>query len=345
MKRRSTLVLIVALLALGMAALPVSAGNNGNATFSLGCDGFQGTGGAITLDRNNTGTDREAFIVSATDGVGNVIYAPVEDTFFVGGSVSWAGGDIVPWTSSPQYNPLTLRVISRAGNGFDEQLITLATGACESLPGYGALPEGIFVVEGDTLVLGDSVVPLGSTSPEVPLNTNPPRPLNDPVVVKSLAGSLIVNTDNLSLRSGDGPEYTLVGIVDGGTVLIPLGHNAKFSWWYVQAGTFLGWAKAEFLIARGDLTDVPVVESQGELTQPRFFLFLDGELSSAPLDNALPLCTIPGDQDYLVTGRTNSSDWFEIQTTCGSTLVKGWLLAEHGALRNPAATPIEVTFP
>lgn len=347
MKRRSTLVLIGALLALAVVALPAGAANNGSATFSLGCDGFQGTGGSITLDRNNTGTSREAFIVSATDGVGNVIYAPVEDSFFVGGTVSWAGGDIVPWTSAPQANPLTLRVVSREGNGFAEQVVGLATGSCVSLPTYSALPSnGIFVVDGDTLTLdGKFVFPLGATSPEVPLNTVPPRPLNALDIVNDLAGYLLVNTDNLSLRSGDSFKYTLVGIVDGGTVLVPLGRNAKFSWWYVQAGNIVGWAKAEFLIARGDLTDVLVVPSEGEITEARFFLYRSQALASAPLDSALPLCTIPGNLDYLITGRTKSSDWYEIQTTCDNVLVKGWIPVGQGAIRNPAAVFIDVVAP
>jgi uncharacterized protein YgiM (DUF1202 family) len=324
MLRRSSLVILVALLVL--AALPVSAGSDGGATFALGCDGFRGTGGSITLDRNNTGTLREAFIVSATDGVGNVIYAPVEDTFFVGGSVSWADGDIVPWTVTPHYNPLTVRVVSRAGNGFAEQLITQATGACETLPTFNALPEGAFVIQGGALTLG-------ATSPEVPLNTTAPRPATPADVADQLAGRLIVNTDNLSLRSGDGVEYTLVGIVDGGTVLIPLGHNAKFSWWYVQAGDIVGWAKAQFLIARGDLTAVPVVEAQGEVATQQFFLFKDADLISAPSAGALPLCSIPGGMDYFITGHSASGKWFEIQATCNDVVVQGWIPADRGAER------------
>ncbi len=343
MKQRSTLVLIGALLLLGIVAMPVSAATSGSATFSLGCDGFTGTGGSITLDRNNTGLSREAFIVSATDGVGNVIYAPVEDSFFVGGTVSWSGGDTIAWTSAPQYNPLTLRVVSRAGNGFDEQLVTQVSGSCESLPTYGALPQDVLVVEGDTLTLnGAPVFQLGDTSPQVPLNTAPPRPVNNSDITNKLSGELIVNTDNLSLRSGDGAEYTLVGIVDGGRVLVPLGHNPKFSWWYVQAGDIVGWAKADFLIARGDLTGVPLVPSQGEITQPTFFLYVTLPLSASASDTALPLCTVPGNLEYPVTGRTKDSTWIQVQTTCGSTLVKGWLPAAQGAVRNPASVSIDV---
>lgn len=346
MLRSAFLILVLVLLLVGITILPVSAGSNGGASFSLGCDGFRGSGGAITLDRDNTGSSREAFILSATDGVGNIIYAPLEDSFFVGGTVSWSGNDLVPWTSTPQYNPLTLRVVSREGNGFAEQLITLSTGSCSSLPNFSALSGDAFVIVGNTLTLNGQVVfELGATSPEVDLNTAPPRPDNPADIVDDLAGYLLVNTDNLSLRSGDDVKFTLVGIVDGGSVLIPLGHNEKFSWWYVQAGDIVGWAKAEFLIARGDLTAVPVVEPQGEIITPRFFLFSDSALAASPSASALPLCTLAGNLEYLIAGRDASSDWYEVQAICNNTIVKGWLSAQSGAVRNVASAFIEVTAP
>src|SRR6185503_5718974 len=143
--------------------------------------------------------------------------------------------------------------------------------SCEGLPSFGALP---IVISGDT-------------SPAVDINAIPPRPTNSAEVTSKLPGFLVVNTDNLSLRSGDGPEFTLVGIVDGGTKLIPLGRNLDFSWWYVQAGDKIGWAKAEFLVARGDLTSVTVVPSEGEITPATFFVFGKSALLSAPSANAV----------------------------------------------------------
>lgn len=348
MSRRYSVLLMVLLAVFGVAALPVYAGADSGATFALDCNGFSGTGGSVLLDRDNTGNQREAFIVSATDGAGNIIYQPVQDdSFFVGGTVSWAGSAAIKWSAAPEFNPLTLRVVSSAGNGLDEQSVVLATGTCADLPTYGATP-GVFVVEGDTLTLdGNVVFELGDTSPDVALNAVPPRP-SDPAFESdteknTLAGWLIVNTDNLFLRSGDAPEYSDVGIVDGGTVLVPLGRNANFSWWYVQAGDLVGWAKAQFLVARGDLTDVPVITAEGQLALPTFFLFDDAWLYSAADDTSLPLCTIAGDQEYLVTGRNSASDWVEVQATCDNAIVKGFLMNATGALRNPANTFIEVT--
>lgn len=341
MVRRLLILSIVVILIIG--ALPVSAGSSG-AAFTLDCTGFSGTGGDIRLDRDNTGTGREAFIVSATDGAGNIIYEPKIDTFFVGGTVSFDNTDVIPWTSTPQYNPLTLRVVSQEGNGFSEQLVALSAGACEGLPGLAALPEGVFIVDEDTLTLDAGVtVPLGTTSESLPLNTVPPRPENPEEVTEVLAGYLLVDTDNLTLRTGDGPEYTRVGIVDGGTVLIPLGRNLDFTWWYVQAGDIVGWAKAEFLIARGDLTEVIVVPSNGVVSSPTLFVYSDQFVLASPSERALPLCKIAGNLEYLVVGRDTPIEWYEIQTTCDNAVVRGWIKAELGAIRNPAELFIPVT--
>ncbi len=325
---RRVLFMLVASLMLAVI-FPVSAATNDTATFTIGCDGFSGTGGTITLNRDNTGQSREAFVVSATDGIGNIIYTPVVDSFFVGGTVSWTGGQTYDWTSEPQYNPISLRVVSLAGNNFSEQTVILATGSCAGLPTFGVLP----------------VADDGLTSQSVDINAVPPRPTNPDDITEVLPGFLVVNTDNLSLRSGDAQAYTLVGIVDGGTVLIPLGRNIDFSWWLVQAGDIIGWARADFLIARGDLSDVPVVESEGEIQEARLFVFAEATLRSAPDDKALPLCVIPGDLEYVIVGRNPRITWYEIQATCDNAVVRGWVPSDLGAYRAPDSTLVPVTSP
>jgi|GEM_PF-562900 len=346
MLRRTPFLFAILIVIFVTSMLPASAGSDTGTAFALDCFGFSGTSGAVLLTRDNTGNDRESFIVSASDGIGNIIYEPVVDQFFVGGTVSWTGGEKFLWTASPRYNPLTLRVVSRAGNNLDEQLVTLATGACDGLPSFGATPEGVFTIDtlNDVLLgIGGGVLPLGSSSPSVPLNAVPPRPVNDEELVDQLPGWLVVNTDNLSIRSGDGPEYTLVAIVDGGTRLIPLGRNLDFSWWYVQAGNQVGWAKAEFLIARGDLTDITVVPSNGEVAQPKFFLYSRTTLVASPSNSALELCSVPGNLDYLVVGRDAQINWYEIQATCDNAVIKGWVPASQGAIRNQSNSFIAVT--
>ncbi len=327
MARRMSIILIVALLV--VAALPVHAGSS-DAVFNISCDGFTSSSGSILLDRDNTGQSSEAFIVSATDGAGKIIYEPKQDSFFVGGSVSWTGSAIYRWTAAPVFNPITLRVVSPAGNDQPEELLALATGSCNGLPGYGVLP-------------GVGLLIPGETSPAVDPNAVPPRPVNARDVSQDLIGHLVVNTDNLSLRTGDAPEYSLVGIVDGGTILVPLGRNRDFTWWYVQAGDLIGWAKAEFLVARGNLTDVPVVEAAGVIAPVTLVVFLDAQLLSAPRDTALPLCTIAGNHEYNVIGRNRTETWYEVQATCDNAVVNGWLNATVGVVRNPASIPVPIS--
>lgn len=345
--RQLTKILAMVALVAGLLGgnLIAFAGENDGASFALSCEGFTGTGGYIMLDRDNTGNQREAFILSATDGVGNVIYAPIEDSFFVGGTVSWDGGDVVAWTATPQYNPLTLRVMSRAGNGFDEELIVITTGSCDGLPTYGIMPaDAFFVVDGVlTVADGTIILPAGITSPSVDLNATAPRSRNAAETIEELPGFALVNTDNLSLRSGDGPKFTLVGVVDGGDKLVVLGRNADFSWWYVQAGDLVGWASAEFLIMRGNFLGIPVVQAQGEITQPRFVLYSQHELLGTPSAAGVPLCTIAGNLEYLIVGRTESASWYEVQAVCDGVPVNGWLPDAQGAVRNPAGLFIPVT--
>lgn len=343
MVRRVWLVFLIVLFALSL--LPVQAADDQSATFDLDCDGFTGTGGSIRLSRDNTRSHREAFTVSVTDGAGNVIYEPVEDSFFVGGTVSWVGSPQVKWTRVPEYNPLVLRVVSSAGNDFDASLIVMAVGQCDDLPAYNVLPSGVYVVDGDLLVLGfnQGSVPAGSTSPGVALNEVPPRPNNDPADVRAMPAHFIVNTDNLSVRSGDGPQYTLIGIVDGGTELIPLGRNKDYSWWYVQVGSIVGWVKGEFLILRGDASGVPVVPTLGEITTPRVFVHLNQLLYSAPDTASLPLCSIDNNQEYYVVGRNGDSSFYQIQATCDGVLVNGWIPGNLASIRNTANAAIPIT--
>ncbi|NOG51004.1 MAG: hypothetical protein HND48_17355 [Chloroflexi bacterium] len=71
--------------------------------------------------------------------------------------------------------------------------------------------------------------------------------------------------------------------MSGGDKLIALGRNDDFSWWYVKAGNLVGWAISDYLIARLDLTDVPVVIPAGEIALPRFFLYSLAKPAAQPI--------------------------------------------------------------
>jgi hypothetical protein len=318
------------LLALLLVVLPAQAASREGLVFRINCDGFVSRGGDIVLNRDNTGVGREQFVMTATDGNGNVVYAPTTESFRVGARITFTPGLFFGWTSAPTANPITVRIYSPAGNNLNEQTIYAVNGSCASLE--------TVQLEFDFLDVLD-----GRTSPSVPLNAVPPRPNNPGGVNQGRVGYLIVNTDNLNIRSGDGPEYTVVGIVDGGTELVVLGRNENRSWWYVQVEDVVGWVSAELTLIRGDLTTVPVVPVVGEIARPSLFLYTSQFLLTVPVEGALTVCEIPGNTAYYIIGQTANGTWFELEASCGGAAVTGWVLAEQGGLRNPAESFIPVT--
>lgn len=73
---------------------------------------------------------------------------------------------------------------------------------------------------------------------------------------------LVVNTSFLNVRSGDGPQYTTIATVVGGTELPVLGANNSFTWYLVTTAFGPGWVDVTFTLPRGDFSNVPVVNAQ-----------------------------------------------------------------------------------
>lgn len=128
--RLMVLMLVLLALAVPMAALQAITGS-GNGI--VGCTGFTDLGSSYTADRDNTGSSQEAYYLIGTDGAGNVFhyFASSVTVGFSGsiGSFLWNSG-------APQFNPLKLRFVSIAGNGFPEQLVDEWTGECPGLPTF-----------------------------------------------------------------------------------------------------------------------------------------------------------------------------------------------------------------
>jgi hypothetical protein len=309
------LALLIALL-----AMPAQAATRSGLAFRVSCTGFNILGGSITLDRDNTGAGRERFSMVATDGGGKTLYAGPVESFWVGGSVTFPTGASIDFSDVAEANPITVALVSDAGNGLDAQVVYAASGTCSSL----ATAEAAFVSPG------------GVTSPSIPLNSVPDLSSSSDAAIAAAPGYLVVNTGYLNLRSGDGPEYTIVGRAAGGAKLLALGRNANFTWWYVQAGDVVGWTLAELLVARGDLTDVPVVVPQGEIALPRLFLYRAATLTATP--GGAPVCDVAGNLEYEITARTAGATFVKVNAECGS----GWLAVALGAIRNPASLAIPV---
>jgi len=70
---------------------------------------------------------------------------------------------------------------------------------------------------------------------------------------------LVANTSFLNIRSGDGPQYTVVVTVVGGTELPVLGANSSKTWYLVTTAVGPGWVDVQYTLARGDFRNVPTL--------------------------------------------------------------------------------------
>lgn len=308
-----------------LIALPAQAARRDGLALTANCAGFSSLGGSLVLDRDNTGAGREAFQIWAVDGDGTVLYQGPTESFLVGGAVDFPNGYKINYTTAPDHNPIFVMVTSVEGNGLRAQTAYTAEGRCVGLP----------TIEQETLE--------GVSTASIPMNTVPTLSNNSDDDLRGEPAILFANTAYLNLRSGDGPEYTIVGRVAGGARLIPLGHNADFTWWYVEVGDVVGWVLAELVLPRGDFTQVPEVEPVGVIALPRFFLFSDQNLLTLPDRYSAAVCELTGNLEYEVTGRTGEGSYFYVTATCADgTAAEGWLPADFGGLRNPGTLQIPV---
>lgn len=79
------------------------------------------------------------------------------------------------------------------------------------------------------------------------------------VMAQRAAAILVVNTGALNVRSGPGPQYSVITVVRGGTELPVLGSNSDGTWYLVASSAGNGWVDVSFTLARGDFTFVPVI--------------------------------------------------------------------------------------
>ncbi|MDX2160574.1 MAG: SH3 domain-containing protein [bacterium] len=71
----------------------------------------------------------------------------------------------------------------------------------------------------------------------------------------------IVNVSFLNLRSGPGPEYSVLTQLVGGTTVPVIGVNEDASWFLVETPFGAGWVFGEFTLPRGEFQFVPVLSS------------------------------------------------------------------------------------
>ena len=110
---------------------------NGTVNFSCTVADATDTGSHV-LDRDNTGIGEEAIRIEITDGAGTLIYELEYSTAL---DTDSGGVGVFTYDTAPQFNPITFKVISQAGNGLPEQVDFVATGECAGLPTYSSEPK------------------------------------------------------------------------------------------------------------------------------------------------------------------------------------------------------------
>jgi hypothetical protein len=193
-------------------------------------------------------------------------------------------------------------------------------------------------------LLGLAIVPV---SAQYDPNVELPRPTNPESAFANQPGYLIVNTDNLFLRTGDSARTNPVAILDGGTRLVVVGINGRTgdsAWWYVRVGGFNGWVKDSFVIVRGDLRGTPIAESDGTLIDPSLYIGVSAPIYDILSPAGKVICNVTGNRFYQVVAqnRAESPTWYRIQATCSAGRVEGWVWAARGLLRNSANLTIPV---
>jgi uncharacterized protein YraI len=306
---------------------------------TVGCDGFTTRSGVITFQGS------EDAIILARDARGRELYREVIEGA-PGRRYTFRDGAFFAWATEPQASPLVVSIANTGGSSSVQDVIYLVIGNCADLPRLASVY---------ALGLDLDLLPLavdGETAPSVARGAVPPRPTNPTTEVETLPGYAVVNTDNLFMRSGPGPQYTPVGIVDGGTRLIVLGRNDDLLpdssdqlWWLVEVGGLRGWVNSAFLALRGDLSVIPVVEAQGEIIQPVIYIAFTGfPLSADPEPGARIVCGLQGERFYpVLAGDTSTPSWYYVEAQCDDGLTtRGWLRAEDIIFRNEGGVAIPV---
>lgn len=123
----------IAALGVGTPGTEVLSVYNGTVDFTCTTFAAAGTGSHV-LDRDNTGTGREAIRLDVTDGAGRQLFTLTYSNVLG----EYPGGIIgtTPYTETPFFNPLTFTVTSLAGNGLAEHVDFVQQGACSTLPTF-----------------------------------------------------------------------------------------------------------------------------------------------------------------------------------------------------------------
>ena len=90
----------------------------------------------LELDRNNMGAPApgmETYTLDIRDGAGVALFSFTNPGWEINGPIPQSASAI-PYGTPPTANPITITVVSPAGNGLPQQTVFTASGSCSTLP-------------------------------------------------------------------------------------------------------------------------------------------------------------------------------------------------------------------
>ncbi len=141
---------------------------------------------------------------------------------------------------------------------------------------------------------------------------------------------LIVNAVGLNLRTGPGAQYASLGVLSGGESYDIDGISPDLIWFHIVGTPFGdGWVRGRHTIFRGDINSIPIITGPyGVLATATLYVNIVIPVYAQPGGPSIGM--IPGNREYLITGRSADSVWVQLETGVYGSV---WTHVSRGAFR------------
>ena len=168
------------------------------------------------------------------------------------------------------------------------------------------------------------------------------------LMAQSASPHLVVNTFRLNVRSGPGPENSVLTTVPGGTELPVLMIGADGKWYQVTSPVGAGWVHSAYTVGRGDFSSVPragtptdLATGTGEIASGAPHVVVNTSYLNVRRGPGIGhdvLTVVPGGTTLSVTAIDSTRKWYQVATSAGS----GWLHSAYTVDRGDfSGVPIE----
>ena len=226
-----------------------------------------------------------------------------------------SGGTVLPIHSRAR-NLTWYKVQSDAGEGYVNSNYTIKRGDFSDVPWDGA--------------------PSNQTTPARAVTPGEPH--------------VVVNTTYLNVRTGPGPNYPVLAVVQGGMALPVVQISNGGHWYEVETAAGNGWLRHMYTATRGNYDNVPQAGVAAHVHSVTGSAIIGGaphvvvntaylNVRSGPGVGSSILYTIPGGSSLLVTGGSGNGNWYEVEGHDGPVWVNTSYTATRGDWsRIPGAT-------